>query len=222
MWSLPRSSLYNPVSNLTRILGLSFRKQFAFRFHKRTFYWVLSKLSGQWILFADWQEAAGMRELEEEKKKKKAYAMGSLVAGTKLLCAPGFQRSLERGVKPLLSWAFKAQSLKSLSEQLLVITPQFVCVILSHWKYFVDSMNKGKHGLDKQDLRRRSSSWRCLSSCSPCDMVRTTGSHADGLNVRELVAGLANFFQSWRVQVLISVVCPTQPLILADISKQNH
>lgn len=42
-----------------------------------------------------------MRELEEEKKK--AYARGSLLAGTKLLCAPGFQRSLERGVKPLLS-----------------------------------------------------------------------------------------------------------------------
>lgn len=136
-------------------------------------------MSGQWILFANWQEAAGMRELEEEKKKVVKYARGSLLAWTKLLCAPCFQRSLERGVKPLLSWAFKAHSLKSLSEQLLVITPEFVCVILSHWKYFLDWMNKGKHGLDKLDLQKETSLWAPLTSplrLQPCASLWTLGS----------------------------------------------
>lgn len=41
--------------------------------------------------------------------------------------------------------------LKSLMEQLLIITPEFVCVILSHSRiFFVDCLGKRKQELDKQ------------------------------------------------------------------------
>lgn len=62
---------------------------------------------------------------------------GSPTTQSELPCAPGFQRGLERGITSLLSWAFQTQALKSLREQLLIITQEFVCVILSHSKKFL-------------------------------------------------------------------------------------
>ena len=60
------------------------------------------------------------------------------------------EEALESSITSPLSCDFQTQSLKSLREQLLIITPEIVYVILSHSR-LLDCPGKRKQELDKQE-----------------------------------------------------------------------